>query len=66
MGPRAVDLFLQQGIEVLLGATGDVDHITQDFIAGRLSPGTSSCTHHANHEPVMQHESQDVHPCHRC
>lgn len=47
MGPRAVDLFKQHGIDVILGVSGHVDRIAQDFIAGRISPGVSSCTHSA-------------------
>jgi len=45
MGPRAVEIFHQNGIEVLLGISGNVDYVAQDYIAGRLSPGESSCHH---------------------
>ena len=45
MGPRAIDLFHGNGIEVLLGISGNVDYIAQGYIAGRLSPGESSCHH---------------------
>ncbi len=45
MGPRAVDLFRENGINVLLGIGGNVDYVAQDYIAGRLSPGKSSCHH---------------------
>ncbi|HNV37967.1 MAG TPA: NifB/NifX family molybdenum-iron cluster-binding protein [Methanoculleus sp.] len=50
MGPRAVDLFRANGIEVLLGIGGNVDYVAQDYIAGRLSPGESSCHHGAGEE----------------
>ena len=43
MGPRAGDRFHQNGIEVLLGISGNVDYVAQDYIAGRLSPGERSC-----------------------
>ena len=45
MGPRAIDLFHANGIEVLVGINGNVDHVAQDYIAGRLTPGESSCHH---------------------
>ena len=45
MGPRAVELFRANGIGVLLGISGNVDYIAQDYIAGRLVPGESSCHH---------------------
>jgi predicted Fe-Mo cluster-binding NifX family protein len=50
MGPRAVDLFHENGIEVLLGISGNVDYVAQDYIAGRLSPGESSCHHEDGEE----------------
>ena len=45
MGPRAIGLFQANGIGVLLGVSGNVDYVAQDYIAGRLSPGESSCHH---------------------
>lgn len=45
MGPRAVDLFQQHGIQVILGVGGSVDRVAQEFIAGRIVPGVSSCHH---------------------
>jgi predicted Fe-Mo cluster-binding NifX family protein len=45
MGPRAVDLFCASSIEVYLGITGPIDTIIEDFIAGRVTPGESSCHH---------------------
>ncbi|MFA7199649.1 MAG: NifB/NifX family molybdenum-iron cluster-binding protein [Methanoculleus sp.] len=45
MGPRAVELFRANGIGVLLGVSGNVDYVAQDYIAGRLTPGESSCHH---------------------
>ena len=45
MGPRAVDLFCAQNIEVFLGISGPIDSVIQDFIAGRITPGISSCHH---------------------
>jgi len=51
MGPRAVDLFCENNIEVFLGISGKVDETAQAFLAGRITPGQSSCTHHeGDHE----------------
>ncbi|NLA38629.1 MAG: dinitrogenase iron-molybdenum cofactor biosynthesis protein [Methanomicrobiales archaeon] len=54
MGPRAVGLFNQNGIEVLLGVSGNVDYVAQDYIAGRLFPGESTC-HHGEGEECGGH-----------
>jgi predicted Fe-Mo cluster-binding NifX family protein len=54
MGPRAVDLFRENGIGVLLGIGGNVDYIAQDYIAGRLAPGESTC-HHEDGEECSGH-----------
>jgi predicted Fe-Mo cluster-binding NifX family protein len=45
MGPRAVQLFQEYGIQVILGVSGPVDRVAQEFIAGRIIPGISSCHH---------------------
>ncbi|RXE55549.1 hypothetical protein ABH15_11140 [Methanoculleus taiwanensis] len=45
MGPRAVELFAANGIEVLLGVGGPIDFVAQEYIAGRLTAGDSSCHH---------------------
>jgi predicted Fe-Mo cluster-binding NifX family protein len=45
MGPRAVDVFCAQNIEVFLGIAGPVDGVIRDFIAGKVTPGQSSCHH---------------------
>ena len=50
MGPRAVELFHQNNIEVLLGASGDVNDVVQSFVTGTLEAGESTC-HHTVEEP---------------
>jgi len=50
MGPRAVDLFCENNIEVFLGVQGKIDQVISDFIAGKIAPGESSCTHGPDHE----------------
>ncbi len=49
MGPRAVDLFCANNIEVFLGISGKIDQVIRDFIAGKIIPGQSSCTHGPDH-----------------
>lgn len=50
MGPRAVELFRQNGVEVLLGASGPIDQVVQSFASGDLLTGESTC-HHTVDEP---------------
>lgn len=49
MGPRAVELFCANNIEVFLGISGQIDQVIHDFIAGKITPGESSCTHGPDH-----------------
>jgi predicted Fe-Mo cluster-binding NifX family protein len=47
MGGRAVDLFHENGIEVILGVSGAVDKAAQDYLSGRIVPGGGSiCAEH--------------------
>jgi predicted Fe-Mo cluster-binding NifX family protein len=50
MGPRAVDLFCANNIEVFLGVRGSIETVINDFIAGKIASGQSSCTHGPDHE----------------
>lgn len=45
MGPRAVDLFCENNIEVFLGVRGKIETVIKDFLAGNIAQGESSCTH---------------------
>lgn len=45
MGPRAVDLFCANKIEVFQGIAGPIDAVILDFIAGKVTPGQSRCHH---------------------
>jgi predicted Fe-Mo cluster-binding NifX family protein len=45
MGPKAVDLFCANNIEVYLGIRGKIDTVINEFIAGRITSGESSCHH---------------------
>jgi len=50
MGPRAVDLFCENNIEVFLGVRGKIEAVIRDFMAGKIAQGESSCTHGPDHE----------------
>jgi predicted Fe-Mo cluster-binding NifX family protein len=50
MGPRAVDLFCENNIEVFLGVRGKIETVIKDFMAGKIAQGESSCTHGPDHE----------------
>jgi predicted DNA-binding protein (UPF0251 family)/predicted Fe-Mo cluster-binding NifX family protein len=46
MGRMAIDLFHQQGIDVVLGATGSLDQNINEFLGGVLTSTGSACNHH--------------------
>ena len=52
MGPRAQNLFREMTIEPIIGASGKVDDVIQDFLNGTLEIGDSLCDHGAggNHD----------------
>jgi predicted Fe-Mo cluster-binding NifX family protein len=50
MGPRAVDLFCQNNIDVYLGIAGPIDAVIEAFVNGTLAKGESSCSHGPDHE----------------
>lgn len=45
MGPRAQDMFAEQGIRTILGVSGSIDEVITDFVVGRLRSGESLCDH---------------------
>jgi len=45
MGPKAVELFNEQGIDVYLGVSGTIEETIESFVNGTLVCGISSCTH---------------------
>ena len=52
MGPKAVELFCANNIEVFLGISGAIDTVIRDFLSGKIIPGQSSCTHGPDHECI--------------
>jgi predicted Fe-Mo cluster-binding NifX family protein len=48
MGPKAIDLFHQHGIEVCIGIDGEIEAVIKAYLQGALRPGESTC-HHSDH-----------------
>ncbi|MDO9522362.1 MAG: NifB/NifX family molybdenum-iron cluster-binding protein [Methanocorpusculum sp.] len=63
MGPRAIDLFEENGIQVILGVSGDLGRAAEAFANGTLTAGTSSCSHDDHACGGEEHTEQD-HPAH--
>ncbi|HIE52401.1 MAG TPA: dinitrogenase iron-molybdenum cofactor [Armatimonadetes bacterium] len=45
MGPRAMNLFADYGIETVVGVTGPVTEVAEQFARGELQGGESWCEH---------------------
>ena len=45
MGKRAQDLFTEKGIIVIVGASGLVNEVLEDFVNDRLTTGANICDH---------------------
>ncbi|MHA1821865.1 MAG: NifB/NifX family molybdenum-iron cluster-binding protein [Promethearchaeota archaeon] len=45
MGPMAVQMFVQSGVNVVQGITGSVDEVIKKIIDGTLKGGESLCEH---------------------
>ena len=46
MGQRALGLFAEQGIQVVLGAAAETpERLVSDYLAGTLQPGENACDH---------------------
>lgn len=43
MGQRAQALFAQYNIQTIIGVTGPVDQVIEDYLNNRLTPGESLC-----------------------
>ncbi len=56
MGQKALALFAENNIKPIIGASGQVDQIMNDFVSGKLQSGESLCTH-----PDGQHDGCDGH-----
>ena len=45
MGPKAINLFYQNGVQPIVGVSGNIDDVINDFINGQLKTGESNCDH---------------------
>lgn len=45
MGPSAQELFAQQNISVVIGASGPIDDVVKAYLSGDLTVGDSACHH---------------------
>ncbi len=45
IGPRAMDLFGELGIEVIAGVSGEIDKVIDDYLKGKLKGSESTCEH---------------------
>ncbi len=54
MGPKAQELFVEKNIQVIVGVSGILENVIEDFIQGSLNIGESLCEHGPDH--VCDHE----------
>ena len=45
MGPSAQELFAQQNIDTVIGASGSTDDVVKAYLSGNLALGSSACHH---------------------
>jgi len=58
MGPRAIDIFAQHGIEVVLGVQGDDPNaVVQSYLDGSLDATGEVCHEHGYHDCGHDHGS---------
>lgn len=61
MGPRAQDLFTQNGIKNIRGVQGKVEDVIQAFLKNELQSGNDLCSHPHDHgESQHETEQKDV------
>jgi predicted Fe-Mo cluster-binding NifX family protein len=66
MGPRAVGIFQQQGIEVVLGVQGDdPETVIQSYLNGTLQATGEACHDHGFHDCGHDHEGHGRGGCHQ-
>lgn len=56
MGQKALTLFAENNIKPILGVSGQVNQVIDDFVQGKIESGVSLCTH-----PDGQHDGCDGH-----
>lgn len=56
MGQKALALFAENEIKPIIGVSGQVNQVIEDFLNGKIESGVSLCTH-----PDGHHEGCDGH-----
>ncbi len=49
MGPKAQDLFAQKDIKTIVGVSGKIERVIEDYLKERLDVGKSFCDHGPDH-----------------
>jgi predicted Fe-Mo cluster-binding NifX family protein len=60
MGVKAQSLFVQYGIETVLGVTGDVDSVIQKILDGTLEGGKSLCDRASGKHKECNHHNENT------
>lgn len=55
MGGNAINLFNENNIDVITGASGEVKKVFEDYISGELVSSASPCKEHAHQGNGMHH-----------
>ena len=50
MGASAIELFNNNGIKVITGASGNAEAVVKDYLGGRLFSTNSPCLEHKHHD----------------
>lgn len=58
-GPRAQALFAEQNIEICMGISGPVAAVLEQYAAGNLTAGNSTCDHGERHERCDHHRGEE-------
>jgi len=48
MGERAMNIFKENNVDVILGANGSIDDVLKQYIKGFLESKGSACSHHGD------------------
>ena len=65
MGHRAMDMLTAFGIEVILGAEGNIEDVLAVYLKGELKSNGSACSHH-HHDHDHEHHHHNCGEGHNC
>lgn len=49
MGPKAMNILTGNGVEVILGASGEIEKVLEVYLKGELKSNGEACSHHHEH-----------------